>query len=166
MTVDPLGHEWPIADFDPVRRLRVIAGATPGASLHETVLAAPVEVVWAVAADLEGELRRWLFADIRSVTVAPSTDGDRLVARVLGYSGLRARFDVVLRPGWCLMQSRFLLGGMAAVEEDGATRFALLGGLRSPLRILTAAAGPITARIGDRALTRFTRRLLEHPSRG
>jgi len=151
---------WPVAGFDPVRRLRVIAATTPGASIQETVIGAPLEAVWAVAADLEGELQHWLFPDIRAIKVTPSTPGsDRLVALALGYSGLRARFDVVLRPGWCLMQSRFILGGMAATEEDGATRFALLGGIRKPLRLFAPVTQPLTARISNRALTRLAQRV-------
>ncbi len=157
-------EEWPIAAFDPVRRLRVVAATAPGAYFHETVVAAPLDEVWAVAADLEGELPGWLFADIRSVEVSPAVGTDRLVARVLGHSGLRARFDVVLQPGWCLMQSRFLLGGMAACEEDGATRFALLSGIRGPLRPLSPIVRPVIAWLGCRGLTRFTRRL--DPPRG
>lgn len=136
-----------------------MAASTPGTSLHQTVVAAPLESVWAVAADLEGELPRWLFADVRSVEVTPTADSDRMVARVRGHSGLRARFDVVLRPGWCLMQSRFLLGGMAATNEGGVTRFAVLGGFRSPLRVLTPAVRPISVRIGDRAVARFSERV-------
>lgn len=151
------GHEWPVAEFDPVRRLRVVAATTVGVSIRETVLAAPWESVWAVAADLEGELPHWLFADVRSVRVTPTADPDRLVALALGHSRLRARFDVVLRPGWCLMQSRFVLGGMAATEEGGGTRFAILGGLRSPLSALAAATRPVSSRIAERALIRFSR---------
>ena len=155
---------WPVAQFDPVRRLRVIAATTPGASIHEIVVGAPLESVWDVAADLEGELPLWLFPDIRSIKVTtPTADSERLVARARGHSGLRARFDVVLRPGWCLMQSRFLLGGMAATEEDGATRFALLGGFRGPLRLLAPAIRPISARLGDRALIRFAERVGQRP---
>lgn len=152
-------RDWPVAELDPVRRLRVIAATTPGTSIHETVVAAPLESVWAVAADLENELPRWLFPDIRSITLTRTTDGNRPQARAIGYSGLRARFDVVLRPGWCLMQSRFLLGGMAATDEGGATRFAVLGGFRGPLRLLAPVALPISARSGTRALTRFTERV-------
>ena len=49
-----------------------------------------------------------------------------MTARARGRLGQHARFDVVLRPGWCVMQSRFLIGGMAAVPEAGGTRFAFL----------------------------------------
>jgi hypothetical protein len=150
---------WPVAEFDPVRQLRVIAAATPGASLHETIVAAPFETVWSVAADLERELQRWLFRDIRSVTVASTSDPERLVARVRGYSGMRARFDVVLRPGWCLMQSRFLVGAMAAVVDGDNTRFVFLDGFRGPLHRLGPITRPLSRRNGARALDRFTERV-------
>ncbi|PZS20196.1 MAG: hypothetical protein DLM57_02235 [Pseudonocardiales bacterium] len=154
-------YDWPVAEFDPIRRLRVIAASTPGTSIRETVMAAPLAAVWAVASDLEGELPRWLFPDIATMRVTPAGDSDRLVARAVGHSGLRARFDVVLRPGWCLMQSRFLLGGMAATDEGGATRFAFLGGFRGPLRLLSPASRPISARVGERALRRLAERVDE-----
>lgn len=157
------GHEWPVAEFDPVRRLRVVAATTAGVTIRETVLAAPWESVWAVAADLEGELPHWLFADIRSVRVSATSDPDRLVALALGHSRLRARFDVVLRPGWCLMQSRFLIGGMAAIDENGGTRFALLAGMRGPFRSLAALTRPVSARLGDRALRRLAERVAQRP---
>jgi hypothetical protein len=153
-------NRWPVAEFDPVRRLQVIAATTPGASVHQTVLNAPLESVWAVAADLERELPRWLFPDIRSVRVTERAD-DRMVMHMLGRSGLRARFDVVLRPGWCLMRSRFLLGGMAATEENGATRFAFLGGFLGPLRLCTPIARPLSRRNGTAALARLARRIDE-----
>lgn len=152
---------WPVADFDPVRRLRVVAATTPGATIHERVLDAPLAAVWAVAADLEGELPRWLFPDVRSVRLTTTAAG-RSVAHVVGYSGLRARFDVVLQPGWCLMQSRFLLGGMAATPEDGFTRFAFLGSFRGPLRLLTPLTRPLNGPTGRRALTRFAQRVEQH----
>ena len=106
---------WPVADLDAIRRLRVLAAAAPGAFVAETVIDAPFEQVWAVAADLEHELPAYL-PDVRSFTIT-RRDGEQLEARARGYAGLRARFDIVLRPGWCVMRSRFLLGGMAAVPD-------------------------------------------------
>jgi hypothetical protein len=158
-------HGWPVAEFDPVRRLEVIAASTPGTSIHRMVVDAPVESVWAVAGDLEGELPGWLFPDIRSVRVTAG-DADRLVLRMSGRSGLRARFDVVLRPGWCLMQSRFLLGGMAAVADGEGTRFAFIGGFRGPLRALTQLAQPLSRRNATQALTRLTNRINETRATG
>jgi hypothetical protein len=84
-----------VADLDPVRRMRVLAAATP------------------------------------------SIAGERMTALARGRLGQRARFDVVLRPDWCVMQSGFLIGGMAAIPEADGTRFAFLGALRLPgLRLL------------------------------
>lgn len=154
-------NQWPVAEFDQLRRLRIIASTSPGVAIHETVIDAPLEAVWAVATDLEGEVPKWMFADIRSIKVSPTAASDRLVARAYGYSGVRARFDVVLRPNWCLMQSRFLLGGMAAEEEAGATRFAFMGGFRGPLRHFARVARPLSARIGEHATARLAARVSE-----
>jgi len=150
--------KWPVADFDPVRRLRVLAATIPGAAIHQRVINAPFTSVWAVASDLEDELPRWLFPDIRTVRLA-STGPGHAVAHVRGHSGLRARFDVVLQPGWCLMQSRFLIGGMAAVPASGGTQFAVLGAFRGPLRALTLPTRPFKGPIGRGALNRFTQRV-------
>ncbi|MFG2822723.1 hypothetical protein ACGFX4_25210 [Kitasatospora sp. NPDC048365] len=144
---EPMHPDWPVADFDPVRRLRVLAATVPGASLHEAVLAEPFERVWEVAADLEGALPRWL-PDIRTVRA----NADATEALIVGHSRLRARFDVRLEPGWCLMQSRFVLGGMAARPDGEGTRFAFLGTLRLPAAGLLA---PALRPLGVRSLRRF-----------
>lgn len=140
---------WPVVEVDPLRRLRVMAASVPGTALTEWVIAAPLEIVWDTASDLEVEMPR-LVRDFRSVSVTPGS-GDRLVMRARGYMGQRARFDVVLRPGWCWMQSRFLLCGMAAVADPGGTRFGFLGGLRLPgvalPRPLLQLVGPAVVRL-------------------
>jgi hypothetical protein len=110
-----VSEDWPVADFDPVRQLRVIAAVTPGARIHERVIDAPFAAVWEVAADLE-RMPQWL-PDIRSVRYRGTE------ALVVGHSRLRARFDVEKSSGWCLMRSRFLLGGMAARSEEEGTRW-------------------------------------------
>lgn len=148
---------WPRANLDEVRRLRVIAGAVGGGVYGEVHLAMPLEQVWAVAADLEHELPH-LVREVRSFEYlpgVPAKDGVRR-AVVRGSWGKRADFSVVLRPGWCLMQSRFLVGGMAAVAEDGGTRLAFYGafrgrGLRWLRPVLRVAHAPLARD--------FTRRL-------
>jgi hypothetical protein len=146
-------ENWPVADLDPVRRLRVLAAAVRfPVYVAETVLPVPVERVWAVASDLERELPRCI-STVRSARVTQA-EGDRLVLLATGTFGQRARFDVVLRPGWCLMRSRFVLGAMAAVPEAGGTRFASLGGFRLPGARLTA---PLLTVLGDRAMRKFAR---------
>jgi hypothetical protein len=58
---------------------------------------------------------------------------------------------VVIRPGWCWMQSRFLLCGMAAAPDAGGTRFGFLGGIRAPglglLNPLLHLIGPAAVRL-------------------
>jgi len=130
----------------------------PGAFVAETVIDAPFDQVWAVAADLEHELPAYL-PDVRSFTVT-RRDGDRLEAHARGYAGLRARFDIVLRPGWCVMRSRFLLGGMAAVPDGQQTRFAFFGATHIPVQKAAAPALSLLGqRAGPRILTRFTNRV-------
>lgn len=130
------------AALDPVRRLRVMAGAVRGARLVERVLPADPADVWAVMSDLEGGFGDFQ-PDMRTVRVL-RVDGDRVEALARSRYGMRARLHGVLRPGWCWLQSRFLVVGMAAAaEEGGGTRVALTGGVRVPGR---AALVPFGAR--------------------
>lgn len=145
---------WPLGELDAVRRLRALAAAYPGVLLEEAVLPAAFEDVWTVLGDPERGFPG-LVPDVRSLRVT-EREGERMRAMVHGRSGLRARFDMVLRPGWCLMQSRFLVFGMAAVPEGDVTRFAYMAGFRVPgVRV----AGPVLRRaLGPAVLRRFVRR--------
>jgi hypothetical protein len=157
-----MSQHWPAAELDPIRRLQVIAATTPGVIYAEQHIPVPFAQVWAVASDLENELPR-IVTDVATFEITASA-GDRLQARSRSRLGLRARFDVVLRPGWCLMQSRFLVFGMAAVPEKGGTRFAGLAALRLPgarmlgpvnRRLLTQQLGHgAIGRLADRARSR------------
>lgn len=147
---------WPAADLDPVRRLRVLAASVRfPVFLEEIVLPATVDQVWSVAGDLEHELPRCL-ATVRSVRITRS-EGERLELFATGTLGQRARFDAVLRPGWCVMRSRFVLGAMAAAPDPEGTRFAALGGFRLPGARLAA---PLLTLAGHRAM----RALAAHPA--
>src|SRR5262249_6547784 len=85
-------------------------------------------------------------------------DGDRVEALAYSRFGMRARFHGVLRPGWCWLQSRFLLVGMAArAEPGGGTRVAVTGGIRVPRRAALVPGG--VEREGQRRLDRLARRL-------
>jgi hypothetical protein len=105
-----------------------------------------------------------LVRDFRSFTITPGTE-EHLVMHARGYLGQRARFDVVLRPGWCWMQSRFLLCGMAAAPDPAGTRSGFLGGLRVPgvtlLHPLLHLIGPAAVRL-DRLQTDVQRHLGQH----
>lgn len=153
-----MSQHWPVAELDPVRRLRVIAATTPGVIYAEQHIPATLDTVWAVASDLENELPR-ILTDVRTFQIT-APDDDRLQARARSRLGLRARFDVVLRPGWCLMQSRFLIFGMAAIPEADGTRFAGLAALRIPGAGLLAPVNRrlLTTQLGHGAISRLAER--------
>ncbi|TDD81633.1 hypothetical protein E1293_18335, partial [Actinomadura darangshiensis] len=119
-----------MADLDPVRRLRIMAESIPGATYAEQVFDNTFSEVWAIASDLETELPM-LLTDVRTMRITRS-DGEHLEAKAIGRLGQRARFDIVMRPGWCWMQSRFLHGGLAATATSKGTRVAFTGALRLP----------------------------------
>lgn len=150
-----MSPHWPAAELDTVRRLRVLAGTTPGVLYAEEHIDAAFDVVWRVASDLEVQAPR-LITDVATFEITDSHH-NRLEARARSRTGLRARFEIVLEPGWCLMQSRFLVAGMAAVPEGDGTRFAGLGALRLPgARLL----GPpnrwlLTRQLGHGAISRL-----------
>ena len=154
---EPTRHSWPVADLDPVRRLRALAGGIPGAVVVEQVILASFWAVWDIASDLENEVPRseW---HVRSLHITRA-EGERLEALVYGLAGVRDRFDIVLRPGWCWMQGRVLVAGMAATPVEDGTLFAFATGLRVP------GAGflrPVLRRGADRSL----RRLAQHVEEG
>lgn len=121
---------WPTAELDPVRRLKVIASASRHPTYAERYFEVPLDQLWSVVSDLERELPH-IVPGLRSFTLTDG-DGDRLQGRAVSSLGHRERFEVVLRPGWCLMQSRILTGGMAAVADGTGSRFAFFSSLRFP----------------------------------
>ncbi|MFI9064500.1 hypothetical protein ACIGQE_21960 [Streptomyces sp. NPDC053429] len=144
--------------MDTVGRLRVMAAGIPGARIAERVLPADPDTVWAVMADLEGEFGRFQ-PDMRRVRVL-RVSGDHVEALARSKYGLRAHFRGVLRPGWCWLQSRFLIVGMAAAPEPGGgTRVALTGGVRVPGRAAIVPLG--TAGELARAMARLEERVGE-----
>lgn len=161
--------DWPTIELDPVRRLRVMAAGLNAVMYADSHLDIPFADVWAVASDLEGELP-YLVPTLQAFVTSPASE-TRQHAWAYGLFGHRARFDVVLQPGWCLMQSRYVIGGMAAVPEGSGTRFAVLGGLRTPrpAQALTALR-PLGQTRGRhmiaRARQRATVRLTSRPPRG
>ncbi|MEU9474419.1 hypothetical protein [Streptomyces sp. NPDC048191] len=120
---------------DPVLRLRVLAAGLRAGLYAEEHLPLPYDRVWAVASDLQAELPH-LVSFLREFRVPPG-DAGRKPALAVGRSGVTESFQVRLSPGWCLMQSRLIVGGMAATPEADGTRFAVLGATR-PTALLPA----------------------------
>lgn len=133
---------WPTADIDAIQRLRIMAAAVSGAHVSERIVNASIERVWAALGDLDGAFTR-IQPDMRHARLVDRL-GDRVVIQARSRYGPRARLHGVIRPGWCWLQSRFLIIGMAAAAEpDGRTRVGLTGGVRVPGR---AAIVPIRVR--------------------
>ena len=130
----------PRPELDPIRRLRVLAEAIPGAAVAEGVLDAPFDAVWETVRDLEHVGGIEILVKNPRITSRrpdPDTGGERLeleyIARPLGK---REVLDVDMRPGWCFMQSQLGIAAMAAVPEGERTRFAHLEAVRMPGRRL------------------------------
>lgn len=120
---------WPVAELDPIRRLRVLAGAVGSVALVETEIAAPFDAVWSFIADLEHSVPAFDFS-VRAVEVRPGPHGLRAVA-TSALVGNRAVFDVELTDGFCWMQSPWYVVGMAAAPDatGTGTRYAHLEGV-------------------------------------
>jgi hypothetical protein len=150
---------WPAAELDAVRRLRVIASATgQHASFAERRFDVSLDRLWPVASDLEGELP--LVVDgLRCFTITRSA-GERMTGEAVGALGFREQFDIVLRPGWCLMQGKVLTSGMAATAERDGCRFAFFTSLRLPGGdLLDRMRGPWSARRAEDMLDRLGERV-------
>jgi hypothetical protein len=143
--------DWPQAELDGVRRLRVMAAAVRGATVTERHIDAPFPQTWRLLEDLEGGFGQ-ILPDMRHVRVLHRAAG-RVEALARSRYGPRALLRGEMSPGWCWLQSRFLLIGVAASEEGTGTRVAITGGVRVPGR---AAIVPIgVRREATRALDRL-----------
>jgi hypothetical protein len=118
--------QWPVADLDAVRRMRVVASALPSGAYGRLRIEAPFERVWDYLSDMERCIPD-LIGFIRRFELA----ADATTAVATGLAGNRGRFTVDLRDGWCLMQDRFVVGGFAAVPDGDATLLAGCGAVRT-----------------------------------
>ncbi|MFG2298888.1 hypothetical protein [Streptomyces sp. NPDC048603] len=139
-------------DLDTVRRLHVMAAGVRGARVAEHVLPAPFEEVWEAMSGLD------FLPDLERIRIL-RTDGDRIEALARSKYGFRAHLRGYRRTGWCWLQSRFLIAGMAAAPtaDGGATRIALTGGVRIPARAAVVPFG--TLRELDEAARRLSSRV-------
>ena len=128
-----MSPDWPTANLDPVRRLHSLAAGVRGAHVSERVIDAPFAQVWTALSDFEGDFRQ-VQPDMKTVHVT-NCDGSRISLHARSTYGMRANFVGTVRPGWCWLQSRFLIVAMAATEVGpGQTRVAFTGGVRVPGR--------------------------------
>jgi hypothetical protein len=145
-----------VAEPDAIARLHALAAGISGASVTEGVVAAPFERVWAHIADLEGGFGDFE-PDMKRLTVIRAEEG-RVEALAVSRYGMRAHLRGNLRPGWCWLQSRFLLIGVAAVPDGPErTRVALTGGVRIPGRAALIPLG--VKQSGQKSLRLLQRRM-------
>lgn len=96
----------------------------------ERVIDATFDRVWSLLSDFEGEFGN-LQPDMRHVTILSIEDGIDAITR--SDFGMRAHLRGTIAPGWCWLQSRFLIIGMTAADAgDGRTRVAHTGVIRIP----------------------------------
>jgi hypothetical protein len=114
--------------IDPLRRLAVVAAGMPEATLVEAVLDAPYAAVWNLASDLEHGVPQFE-PSVATVQIV-EREGERLQVLVRTAEGSEIPMTVVLRNGYCLMQSDHVSIGMAAHAEANKTRFAHFEALR------------------------------------
>jgi hypothetical protein len=148
-----LMSDWPNIEPGTLTRFRALAAGVSGAHVTERLIDAPFDEVWAVLSDLEGGFGE-IEPDMAHVRVV-HRDGEFVEALARSRLGMRARLRGRIRPGWCWLQSRFLIIGIAAAPEGHRTRVAMTGGPRIPGR---AALVPIGIR---RAAASSLKRLAE-----
>ena len=122
---------WPEASLGDIARLRALAAGLPGVHVHEQVLDAPFDEVWAFVSDLERTTP--LFEpDVSSLRILERR-GQRWRVRVrLPWWVARAplNLDVTMRDGWCWMVARpqLYVIGIAAEPAGAGTRIAHMEG--------------------------------------
>lgn len=118
--IDAERYAWPDAEIDPVMRMRLLAAGLPHVATDEAVFDRPFERVWSFLTDFE--VTTPLFEGVVGRARILERRGERLTIETQSpLLGPWTRFDVVLRPGFCLMQSRIGQVGMAARPEGPTT---------------------------------------------
>lgn len=70
-----MNQDWPVAELDPVRRMRVLAAATPGVAYAEKLIPAPFSAVWEAPAIWNRNCPVWSLTCGRSRSPAPAGSG-------------------------------------------------------------------------------------------
>ena len=120
--------DWPIAEPSPVQKLHALSQALPGCVVVERDYPVSVDALWDRLCDLPRTVPQ-IQSHVRRLEVLGSS-GEHLDLRVDGYLGVRTSMRAVLEPQWCVMQSRFLVIGMAVDATANGARLARLQSVR------------------------------------
>lgn len=113
------GYAWPEIDIDPVEKMRALAASLPHVAADEMVFDIPFEAFWRFIEDFETNTPR-IEGTVDRLKIL-DRNGDRLRLKARSPIGFWDEFDVVLRPGFCVMQGRSGQIGMAARPESETT---------------------------------------------
>ena len=116
--------------LDPIERLRVLARALPGSGMREATIDAPFDAVWRAATDIEGVIPQ-VEPFVRRAQIV-RRDDERVQAIVKSPLLPAMQMEVLVRPGWCVMQTRMGMAAWAARPEGDRTRLAHLEAFRFP----------------------------------
>ena len=120
--IDSADFAWPEVVLDPVSKMRAVAAGLPYCAVRETVLDAPFDRAWNFIVDFENSTAKIEGVVTRVEILERRGETLRLRSRML--PGYWMEANVILRPGWCLMNSRMGQIGMAARPEGSdQTRF-------------------------------------------
>ena len=116
---DPIAidrYAWPTADLNPVAKMRALAAGLPHVAADEAVFDVPFDQFWEFITDFENNTARIEGTVTRARIL--ERRGDHLKLKARSIIGLWDEFDVILRPGWCVMRARSGQIGMAAHPES------------------------------------------------
>jgi hypothetical protein len=105
----------PMEALDPLARLRILSAALPGSILATRHVRSSFSATWKIIDDLERFTAQYESAVINVRIVAAAGHRRRLV--VTYRTGAWEESDVLLRPGWCLMQSPAAVVAFAALPK-------------------------------------------------
>jgi hypothetical protein len=135
--IDQASYAWPTAELDPIIKMRAIAASLPHVGSDETVFDIPFDRFWPSLVDFEANTPR-IEGTVSRVRIL-ERNGENARLEVRSALGFWNEFEVIERPGWCLMQAKVGQIGMAARPEGpGRTRYfhfegsQLLGRLARP----------------------------------
>ena len=144
--------------LNPIFRLRLATAALDGAVCTERYIPFPYCQVWDVISDLERELPR-IVTTMRSCRVIAS-DGHTMQVLATSVLGFKAQFNVRLRNGCLLMQSRCIAIGAVADPHGQGTQLMVACWLWRPGKLRARAA--LSPLVGSRSrvlIQRLNRRM-------
>jgi hypothetical protein len=159
--VDAFSNDWPdLVPMSPVRRLMALAAALDGVAIERRVVDAHRDQLWGFIENLDQSIPTF-DPLVRAIHIVEQDDHGH-PTRVTASPG-RITFDVRWADGWCLMQSKWYVVGMAVEAlDDRRSLYAHMEGIRPPrAKWARAICRPVL-----RSLVGLHRRTVRHDING